>query len=410
MEGYTNFLWTLWMAVLHVPRLPDATTPLLVSASGILILLLNALTIRAVARRLTPDEPGVATLSLWLTATCLSLAYWTLVGMEVGLVALLASLAMLLALRLQEAYRVADLAALAVVLAAAVLVRADQIVLAVAVIGVLGLQRPAGSRRPLLVLGLAVVATLGAHTLCRLLYYGELLPNAYYLKVSGIALTARLARGAVTLGASVLESLYAPLALAVVGLRLAPPAARRNLALPVLVFLGYAAYSVFVGGDAWEEYPMPNRFLTAGLPALLLTSAVGVWSLSRLEARDRRRVLSVLAVVCVLAVGAARIAAALLHDPRASTGTLSIWTPGTPGGWVRVLAAPVLLGLRRPGSQPRSAAVREVHGGGLGDGCLRPRRAAGDERGQRGPGDRLRERIARVHERRRLDAAGPCRP
>jgi hypothetical protein len=346
VEGYTNFLWTLWMAALHLPGVGDGMAPLLVGASGGLILLLNGLAIQAVARRLVPDDAMVPALTLWLVSTCLPLVFWTLVGLEVGLIALLGSLAMLLALRLRQAYRRRDLVALAAILAAAVLVRTDQVVLCVAIIGFLGSWMPAGPRKAVLILGLTVVATLVAHTLFRLVYYGDLLPNAYYLKLSGATLAARLTRGSLALGASVLKSLAAPLALACVGLWRASSATRRDLALPLAVFLGCGAYSTLVGGDAWEHLPVPNRFLTAGMPALLLVSAVGVSSVARLDTLPRRRILSGIAIALALTLAAAPGAEALFDAWQApGDGMVTVWRPAGPGSWILALAPIVLLGL-----------------------------------------------------------------
>jgi hypothetical protein len=119
---------------------------------------------------------------------CLPLTFWTLLGMEVGLLALLTSLAMLLAFRLVQAFDGRDLLALAAVLAAAVLVRTDQVVLCVVVLGFLGWRLPARHRVPALAtLGVVVAAALGGHTAFRLAYYGDPLPNTYYLKVLGVS-------------------------------------------------------------------------------------------------------------------------------------------------------------------------------------------------------------------------------
>src|SRR5436190_1119762 len=49
VEGYTNFLWTLWMSAIHLLPLPDRLLPLIVSASGELLLLICvATTVRVI--------------------------------------------------------------------------------------------------------------------------------------------------------------------------------------------------------------------------------------------------------------------------------------------------------------------------------------------------------------------------
>jgi hypothetical protein len=349
VEGYTNFLWTLWMALLHLPGFPEPKMPLVVSVSGALILMLNLVAIRPVARRLAAEDSDVPVLAVWLTALCLPLVYWTLVGLEVGLVALLASLAMLLALRLVDRFRRRDLLLLAAVLATGVLVRTDQLVLCAVVLGFLALRLPRERRgSALLTLSLLVAATLAAHTVFRLAYYGEPLPNSYYLKVLGVAAGTRLTRGLVVLGVSGVGHLYLPLAFATVALARATWPVRRDLALPVAVFLGYAGYSALVGGDAWEWYPVPNRFLAAGLPGLLVASAVGISTVSRLAAEARRRVIGGLTLGFGLALVMGLAAAMLLRSsqvPAAVGGNVTLWTPTNARGWATALLPGLLLGL-----------------------------------------------------------------
>lgn len=93
----------------------------------------------------------------------------------------------------------------------------------------------------ILALGITLLAMLGI----RYLYYGEIFPNTYYLKM-GYPLSERLSRGIK----------FLPLALVLT------PA---KYIIPVL---GVAAYSVFIGGDAWEQYRILNRFLILTVPFL----------------------------------------------------------------------------------------------------------------------------------------------
>src|SRR5258708_6559238 len=54
VEGYTNFLWTLWMALLHLFGAPESKISLLVMLSGAAILVANLSLLRLVAARLAP--------------------------------------------------------------------------------------------------------------------------------------------------------------------------------------------------------------------------------------------------------------------------------------------------------------------------------------------------------------------
>src|SRR5678816_2906350 len=50
VEGYTNFLWTLWMAVLHLAVAPESTISLFVMLSGLAVLVANVVVVWKLAR------------------------------------------------------------------------------------------------------------------------------------------------------------------------------------------------------------------------------------------------------------------------------------------------------------------------------------------------------------------------
>src|SRR5207248_3235995 len=54
VEGYTNSLWTVWMAVLHLTGVSDAKASLLVMLSGAAILVANLFVVRAIVETLAP--------------------------------------------------------------------------------------------------------------------------------------------------------------------------------------------------------------------------------------------------------------------------------------------------------------------------------------------------------------------
>ena len=89
VEGYTNLLWTLWMALLHLLPVPEAQISLLVMLTSEALLLVNLVVVKRIAERLIPDAPVVAITAVILTGSFYPLIFWSLRGMEVGLLALL---------------------------------------------------------------------------------------------------------------------------------------------------------------------------------------------------------------------------------------------------------------------------------------------------------------------------------
>jgi hypothetical protein len=289
VEGYSNFLWTVWMAALHALPLPDATASVPVMISGALVLLAASAAAWSIGRRLVPESPAVPVAAAALVALCYPLVFWTLRGMETGLAALLVLVAIRLALGHRDDPDGRSATLLAVVLAAAVLTRDDLAVPAAVIAAFAVAWTPRDRRaRALAVLGGAVVATLAAHAALRLAYYGDALPNTYYLKLSGEPLGARLRRGAAGLAFTGATGLYAAAGLGLAAL-VATRGTRRfgGAALLAAVFAAGCLYSLYVGGDYAEDLRLANRFVATTAPALMILAAVGAREL--VTAAPRRR-------------------------------------------------------------------------------------------------------------------------
>ncbi len=304
VEGYSNLLWTLWMTVLHLLRLPEPTISLAVMVTGAVLLIANVLVVGKLALLLTGSRLSML-LAMSLTALYYPLVFWTLRGMEVGLLTFLVSSATLAALMIQRNHRPLDVAVLCVLFAAAELTR-DDATLLVAVIALwLVAVLPCTERyRFGIPLATAIVIPLAAVAAFRESYYHALLPNTYYLKMTGIALGARLGRGLKALAELEIAHLLAPtVAAAFVFLPRRGPA-REPLLLAILVVTA-AIYSVFVGGDAWEWMLYSNRYVTPLVPLLLILASAGLANIARCTFGGRAAVAALLA--CAAAVGLATV-------------------------------------------------------------------------------------------------------
>ena len=324
VEGYSNLLWTVLMGVLHVLPGPDSQTSVLVMVTGAGLLIGTALVVRRIALALAPDRTGAATAAMALTALYYPLVFWTLRGMEVGLVAFLIASAVLLVLLLRDRFDPARLWMLAIALGLGVLTRDDVLVPAIVIAGfALLTAEPAQRRRIGITLAAVVGGALLAHTAFRLAYYGEPLPNTYYLKLEGIPLRTRLERGVDALAFTAITHLYAPLVLGGVYVVATRRTADVGVRLLAAVFIALCAYSVYVGGDAWEDMEYANRYVAAGVPLLITLATLSIAWLVDLGASARRRVCWGLAAA-MAAAGAAMAWAPL------SRAALEI-APGQPG-------------------------------------------------------------------------------
>jgi arabinofuranosyltransferase len=275
VEGYSNFLWTLWMAVLHLVPVPARLTSLLVSISGAVLILGTAVVGARIAGRLSGNQEGAAPLvSAAMVGLCYPLLYWTLRGMEVGLLAFLIVLSVDWAMRLGDGEQ-GLVGRLAVCLAVLPLVRPDGLVPAVTIAVCAATAAPDNRLRTLVALCAAPITVMGLHTVWRVSVYGEWLPNTYYLKMTGVTIAERLTRGLeMGVGAFSLY-LWTAVAFALAAIR---SYARPDRALVLLVPGALIAYSAYVGGDAWEWMPYTNRYVTPAFAVLLPGVAAAVVS------------------------------------------------------------------------------------------------------------------------------------
>ncbi len=99
VEGYTNPLWTGYMAVLHLFPVPESKVSLLVQITSAACLLVNLFFVQRIAMFLSGNSTTAWLGAVVLTAFYLPLNNWALQGMEVGVAALFVSAAVWMALR-----------------------------------------------------------------------------------------------------------------------------------------------------------------------------------------------------------------------------------------------------------------------------------------------------------------------
>ncbi len=294
VEGYTNLGWTLWMAALHAVGLSGSAAVLAVIATAVGLTIFGLWLTRAVAVELFGDRPNAVTAAVWLAALCYPLAFWALRGMEVSLLAVLTSTTALLVLRLRaDPGDGTKLLLLAGALALAVFVRMDAALVGATAGGaaVWWAPRPSRRRTAIAVSG-GLLGALAVQTAFRVAYYGQALPNTYYLKIAGTPVGVRVGRGVdsvVALLAAGLLPLVALAVTAVVRHRRGPRPLAAGLALLAALVAVPVAYSVYVGGDAWEWFQFANRYISTSLPLLCVLAALGLSDLASATAAARRR-------------------------------------------------------------------------------------------------------------------------
>ncbi len=312
VEGFTNPAWTLFMALVHTLPLPVSKTSLAVMIASALILLANIAVVHRICRVLNPRATFASWIAAGITAFYFPLIFWPLRGMEVGLLVLLIDLAILVAIGLRRDSRITGVVLLGAILLATLIVRLDSILQVSIVVLYVGTVRKLRLSRTGLLIAIVVVTLFGILYLQRT-YFGDALPNTYYQKMAGTSAWIRIRNGLLMFLQHALRDTLV-MALFVAGGVLISKAIRtREAVFLAALFLVQCAYSVWVGGDYAEpEVDAANRFITQGMPALIILfslAADSVFSValakqSRLSGGGRglQAAISIGAIVAVLLV------------------------------------------------------------------------------------------------------------
>lgn len=280
VEGITNPLWTLYMALLHAIGLEGSNAALAVSLTGLATVLVTALAAGHLARTIRPGSHTTELAAVTTTALLFPLLYWSVRGMEVGLITACVTVAMCAAVRLRDDRADGRASARALAVAAAAFVvglatRPDFAVFVAVVVTWLAVtaDSPKQRMKVLLILGGGSVAVIVLITVARVAYYGELLPNTYTLKATGVPLTDRLGRGLSTDIRLIPTVLMAAAATWLLVRGTSRPARHATL-LVASVGAAAVAYSTVTGGDAWED--IPNRYTAPALVAATVLVAAAL--------------------------------------------------------------------------------------------------------------------------------------
>jgi len=287
VEGYTNFGWMLVMAAVHRAGAPDATASLWVrvvswvSACAALALawqLLSTLGVSGPAR--------AAAILAFALAT--DLLFWAVNGFETTLLTAVFLWALVRALDGQE--QAAARSITFVIAGCLPLIRADAIDLTAGVVLILVALGPREDRwRAALAL-----LPIAAYEAFRVSYYGEWLPNTYYLKVAGRS-------GLVLAGAGSIKKFIATYGVVMVIAYAGAIAGRRDRRLALLAALPLAGFArlLFTGPDIFAGF----RFMAPYLPVLLALAGAGIGHLSGGHPPARRTLALLLVLVTVTGAG-----------------------------------------------------------------------------------------------------------
>jgi arabinofuranosyltransferase len=253
VEGFTNMLMTLYMSVWTF-FLDKNYAVLAVQISGICFMLVTAYFLMKIGEKIvSKDEPNrnlILTLVFLIPLTYYPLVYWTLMGMEVGMLAAFLAAAIYFSLNYPDRF----ILIIPILLGLAFLTRPDAaIAIAIAVILLFRAYWLITAKKFYLVIRdyLIVGLFVSGISLFRLIYYGNIFPNTYTLKATGMDLWFRITENGLAFTFPFLTSISVLLFLGLLTIIFRP---NRHFIFFYTLFISIMFYQIYIGGDAWPYW------------------------------------------------------------------------------------------------------------------------------------------------------------
>jgi hypothetical protein len=293
VEGYTNLLMTLLMSAAAF-FLDKRYAVLVIQLTGIFFMLGTAIFAMKIYETLNLSKT-FRFLPFLLVLLYYPLNFWSLMGMETGLLAFLLGAGVYAALLSDETRAAKYLWLMSVSFGLAHLTRNESILFAALAFLYLlpNVWRDKKQLQNFFLVGMFYSLFVIAQLAFRYLYYGEIVPNTYTLKLVGMTLAERLQNGWGFIKPYLLETGLIIL-LAFIGVLRKPSKAKTYL---FGFFLISVLYQIYVGGDSWNYW----RIMSPVIPFLfVILTCAAIDLFGRAESSARRSAVFLLPLTCLL--------------------------------------------------------------------------------------------------------------
>jgi hypothetical protein len=272
VQGYSNLLMTLFMSI-PTFVFDKSTSVFFVQASGIAVMLLIGFISNKIIYLFSPDKDRqrlkvIGLLSFVGALSYYPLIFWTLMGMETGLLALLLLCSIYFSLKFVDDQRPIRLILASLFMGLAFLSRNDSLIYAI-LIGFYvfwsDIHRKLIRRNAYIYLAAIVIYAffVSGQIWFQYLYYGSLLPNTYILKLTGMPFLPRIINGIGFIELFLKNTINTLLYFLLVDLLFG---FRKKKALFLAIFLSSILYQVYIGGDPWHYW----RMMAPTFPLLIM--------------------------------------------------------------------------------------------------------------------------------------------
>lgn len=270
VQGYTNFLYTIFLSILHLFKFDLPTNSLAVSLINIVVILIISSKVTSISLIFSNGNKNISYFLGGLIPFQYPLVFWSLRGYEVGIISLLLVLIVEQIVKFDPEFKKRDYLKILKIyslISIGILIRIDFIVILFGVstyfliFKINNLLKFIRFSLSNFLVGIVVFFLF----LFQYFYYGDFLPNTYYLKTGGFALIEKIPRGVLSTF-KVLPLLVFLLHLCII--KFSNKERLRALFSIFSISFFVVLYNIYVGGDAWEVYGFANRFITPVIPLI----------------------------------------------------------------------------------------------------------------------------------------------
>ncbi len=271
VQGFTNLLMTLIMSV-PASILSKSNSVLSIQFFGVFVMLVVAYVSTKISdefsESMTTNSKSLFRILTWLGVLLYyPLVYWTLMGMETGLLTLLILSSILFSFRYIKNGKLSSVMMAAFFSGMAYLVRPDALIYTMVIWLYLSLFclksdcRRTIAKDLLFSIGLIMLFIFGK-LLFQYMYYGSMLPNTYTLKLQGMPFHLRLLNGVGFIGSYLKETSI----LLVIAFSSLFTWNKRYAVLLFATVLTTIVYQIYTGGDPWNYW----RILAPTMPLIII--------------------------------------------------------------------------------------------------------------------------------------------
>ncbi len=269
VQGFTNLLWTLYMAMVHIFPIPLSKTSFVIQVTSLLCMLISLIYIKKIAGVVSENSEFVIFLSVLFSAFYYPLINWTVIlGTEVSILTLLLTLSVYKAIEIIKTRKFSVVPF--ILLGIGILVRLDFFLPSVVLTLLLVFLDIKNWKKHIFIGAPIFLIFMIGVLLFQLSYYHNILPNTYYLKLTGYPIFYRVTRGIYVTAQSINWPIF------IIPFIYLYISKNKWMLLLLAPYVALLFYSVYIGGDIWELFGGPNRFVAFAMPLFFISLFVSL--------------------------------------------------------------------------------------------------------------------------------------